>query len=390
VIFALALVTVIAMTGLLIDGSALFAQQRVAQNGADAAATAGGLVIADGLDTQTTRTNRQVYDAIEAIAATNGLLAWSAEYTNAIGTLLGQPVQANDGPIPPMARGVRVSGDRELGASFLRVIGINTLTASAAATVLAGPTSTDCVTSQDGCTLLPLTFPVKISQCDAKGELEGGTWIGAPPPDQEDEEYWPIVGMESLPSTSNPNGDLSKLAILPLCKGSGTSTGAFGWLDLDPNIPNLSGEIKGPIAGPVNIPNWFQAQTGNPNSVEDELEAYIHKPVLIPLHNQACRVDPGATDVCPDSKKGVDSNPNGNNTWYYVHTLAVFYPHQILVQGKDVDACASPPGSPLVPVTNGAGFLGCIKGWFVKYVISGPINPDGSVEQGAIGIQLIH
>ena len=63
--------------------------------------------------------------------------------------------------------------------------------------------------------------------------------------------------------------------------------------------------------------------------------AYRHQPVLIPLHNQACRVDPGNTDVCPAGEGGV-GDPHGNNTWYYVHTLAVFYIDEVLVQGNDV------------------------------------------------------
>ena len=45
-IFVIALVALIAMTGLILDGGAVFAQQRVAQNGADGAANAGTVVIA--------------------------------------------------------------------------------------------------------------------------------------------------------------------------------------------------------------------------------------------------------------------------------------------------------------------------------------------------------
>ena len=39
-IFVIALVALIAMTSLILDGGAVFAQQRIAQNGADSAATA--------------------------------------------------------------------------------------------------------------------------------------------------------------------------------------------------------------------------------------------------------------------------------------------------------------------------------------------------------------
>ena len=123
--------------------------------------------------------------------------------------------------------------------------------------------------------------------------------------------------------------------------------------------------------------------------MEDELEAYTQEPVLIPLHNGACREDPGASGVCAVEDEGVD--PAGNNTWYYVHTLAVFYPHEFNVSGKNVDRCASAPGTPTFVGDNGTGFLGCIKGWFVSYVIAGPIviGNDDIPAGSAIGIQLI-
>jgi Putative Flp pilus-assembly TadE/G-like len=384
VIAALALVAIVGMTGLVIDGGALFAQQRVAQNGSDASATAGSVVIAESLG-GASRTGAQVYAAIDAVADANGLLDWQAEYTDDFGELLGIPV-TNGGSIPAAARGVQAGGSRDVSTTFSRVFGFDVIQASADATVVAGALSGECVADENGCALLPVTFPVHVFQCDAGGNLLPGSWIGAPPPEDPTAPYWPTVGAESLPTAADPDGDTTKLAILPLCRGSGESSGTFGWLDLMPGM-NLAEEINGPLTNPVDIPDWFQTQTGNPNSVETELEAYIHKPVFIPLHNGACREDPGDTAVC--SLPGVD--PVGNNTWYYVHTLAVFYIHEVHVQGSDVGQCASPPGGPLVPVTNGTGFLGCLKGWFVDYVTAGPIVPGGPITPGqtAIGIQLI-
>ena len=383
VLFALALVALIAMAGLLIDGSAVLAQQRIAQNAADSAATAGGLVVADALDPDTARTNHEVYVAVRHMADVNGLINWTAEYTNPTGVRTGVVVPDNGAEVPGEYRGVYVSGQRMVDTTFSRVIGINEIPVAAAATVLAGPTSTECAVDEDGCALLPLTFPIRPSRCDGKGNLLPGYWVGAPPPGHEGEDYWPIVGMSALPSATNPSGDLGSMAILPLCKEEGGSSGTFGWLDLDPTL-NLAGEINGPITTTVSIPDWFQAQTGNPNSVEAELLQYVHQPVLIPLYNQACKEDPGDSTMCDDP--GVA----GNNTWYYVHTVGVFYIDKVFVQSNNVDACTSAPGKPLVPVDKGAGFLGCLKGWFVKYVFSGPINPSGDIESGAIGIQLIH
>jgi Putative Flp pilus-assembly TadE/G-like len=387
-IFVIALVALIAMTGLILDGGAVFAQQRVAQNGADGAATAGTVVIASNLGDPGLNDGSDVWTAIDDTANDNGLESWTAIYTDVYGDPIGADV-VNTGAIPTDARGVRVSGKRTAATSFARVIGVNSLPANADATVIAGALSLDCVVAEDGCTLLPLTFPVQVSECDSRGELIEGPWIGAPPPDPENvgDEYWPIVGAGDLPTATDPDGNEDTLAILPLCKSSSTGSGAFGWLDLDPSIPNLPGEIEGPLTNPVDIPDWFQTQSGNPNSVDDEISAYIHQPVLIPLNNGACREDPGTATICPAGMEGVD--PVGNNTWYYVHTLAVFYIHQVLVQGPNVDECASPPGGPPVPVTRGSGFLGCIKGWFVNYVTSGPVDPEGEIGPGGVAIQLI-
>lgn len=387
-VFALGLVAMIAMVALVIEGGNLFAQQRIAQNGSDAAANAGALVIAEGM-AGAVRDGSHVNAAIQQAIAENGLQTADAEYTDDFGTPIGQPV-VDSGAIPAGARGVRVGGNRAVEPTFARVIGFNQLTASADATAVAGALSATCVADEDGCTLLPITFPVKVFQCDGSGTLvEGGAWIGAPPPEAGSEGYWKLVPAEDLPGGTFPDGNPDTMAILPLCKGSGESTGAFGWLDLTPDIPNLAGEIEGPLDFSVPVPDWFQAQTGNPNSVEDEIEAYLHQPVLIPLHNGACREDPGETATCPLESEGVD--PVGNNTWYYVHTMAVFYIDQVLVQGSNTDECASEPGGPLVPITSGSGFLGCLKGWFVNYVTSGPINPGGTIIPGVtpIGMQLI-
>jgi Flp pilus assembly protein TadG len=396
VLFVFALFAIIAMIALVIEGSNLFAEQRMAQNGSDAAANAGTIIVAEHLSGKS-RTDQAVYNAINQSAIANKLTNYTAEYTDDFGTPIGLSVSNVAQPVPDGARGVHVDGSRVAGTSFARVLGINDLTATADATVVAGALSTQCVAEDDGCTLLPVTFPVAVFQCDGSGNLipEDWTWVG-PPPEGADpgDPYWPIVGAEDLPNGGNAGPDLNPAngneateAILPLCKGSGTSTGTFGWLDLARGM-NLADEITGPLNTTVNIPDWFQTQTGNPNSVEDELLAYWHKPVLIPLHNQACREDPGDTDECPTASEGKD--PTGNNTWYYVHTLAVFYIDEVLVQGGNVDECASPPGGPTVPITRGAGFLGCLKGWFVNYVTAGPITPgEEHLANKPIGIQLI-
>jgi hypothetical protein len=392
IVAVLALVAIVGMVGLVIDGGALFAQQRISQNGADAAATAGTVVIAEYMGGATTRTNQNVYDAVAANALANKLESWTAEYTDDFGTPIGVTLAPGAGAIPTGAEGIRATGTRTVTTTFSRVFGFDQIPATAEATVVAGPLSAECVADDDGCSILPITFPVQVSQCDSAGTLVQGPWVGAPPPGSlPGAAYWPLVGAESLPSAANPTGDTSapKYAILPFCKSSSGGSGAFGKLDLTPGM-NFPQEITGPINVTINLPDWFQTQPGNVESVDGELSAWIHKPILIPLNNGACRVNPGVGAVCPLGQEGVDTV--GNNTWYYVHTLAVFYIDKVLIQGSEGDECNDPPGTPLVPTTDtGAGFLGCMKGWFVNYVTAGPIIPGGSVLPGttAIGLQLI-
>ena len=220
------------------------------------------------------------------------------------------------------------------------------------------------------------------------GVLIEGPWIGAPPPDPENvgDEYWPIVGAGDLPSAADPDGNEDTMAILPLCKSSSGGSGAFGWLDLDTGIPNLPGEIEGPLTKPVDIPDWFQTQPGNPNSVDDEISEYIHQPVLIPLNNGACRVDPGAaTAVRPGWKASTRSATTRGTT----STRSRCSTSTRCWSRTQCGHCDDPPGNPPMPVTSGAGFLGCIKGWFVNYVTAGPVDPEGEIGPGGVAIQLI-
>ncbi len=386
VIAALALVAVVGMVGLVLDGGALFAQQRVAQNGADGAATAGTVVIAEYMGGASGRDNLAVYNAVSASALANGLAGWTAEYTDDFGAPIGINVTNTAGPIPTGAEGVRATGSRTVSTTFSRIFGFDQIPATAEATVVAGPLSGECVADDDGCVLLPVTFPVQVSQCDSSGNLIQGPWIGAPPPGADPgDEYWPIVGAESLPGGTFANGDTSKMAILPLCKSASGGSGAFGWLDLAPGM-NLGQEITGPLNITVNLPDWFQTQPGNPNSVDGELSAYIRKTVMLPLNNGACREDPGRR-ICPDSRGPTRTATTPGTTSIRSRSSTS---SRSTCQGSNVDECANPPGG-YGRARHQRWRIRCLKGWFVNYVTAGPIIPGQNTAPGttAIGIQLI-
>ena len=365
VIFVLAIVAIIGMVGLVIEGGNAFAQQRIAQNAVDSVANAGTIVIAEGLS-GAPRTGDQVAAAVTAAASANSLTRTTAVYVDAFGVPITPTVTVATGTaIPSGARGVKAGGDRIAETTVGRVIGFNTLTASAEATAIAGAKTSGCVPDVP-CTLLPVTIPISVQICDGSGRFTG---IGGP------DDLWQLA-VEPL--------NASNEAILPLCK---LSPGAVGWLDLGPG--NLASEISTP-RGAITIPAWVQTQPGNVNSVENEINAYIGDTVLIPMFDGTCRTNPGSgSAVCPTADQGVDPTAGGNNTYYHIPYLAAFVLDRAYVQGANLDSCANAPGSPTVSPSS-PGFLGCLKGWFVRYLYPGDVDPTATINNATvISIQVV-
>ena len=145
VIFAVALIAIISIGALILEGGQAFAQQRIAQNGADAAANAGAVVIAQHLKGAPAADGNAVYTAVSSSTAANELANPVAVYTDNVGVPLDPVVTVAPGTaIPANGRGVKVTGDRVMGTTLARVIGINSLTASAEATAIAGAASGGC------------------------------------------------------------------------------------------------------------------------------------------------------------------------------------------------------------------------------------------------------
>ena len=366
VLFALALVAMVAMAGLVIEAGNAFAQQRIAQNGADAAANAGTIVIAQDLKTGA-QTGDDVYNAVTAAVTANDLANAVAVYTNNLGVPLNPIVTVALGTdIPTGARGVKVTGDRISGTTLAGVLGITSIRASAEATAIAGAASGGCP-PDTSCGLLPVTFPVSIAFCDGSGRLPSP--VGGP--------LWDIV---------EPPLTASNESIVPLCK---ISEGAVGWLDLQPG-ENLAGEIVTPL-NDFDYPSWVQTQPGNPNAVENEInDNYAGKNVLIPMFDGVCRIKPATGDTpCPAADRGVD--PTGNNTYYHIPYLASFHLDTAIIQGSNVDECNdhNPLATPQLIGTS-PGFLGCLTGWFIDYALPGEVDPFTTIKpETVVAIQLI-
>ena len=371
---ALALAAILAMVGLVIDGGHVYSQQRMTQNATDSAANAGATVIAKNLLTAG-ETDATVMAAIQAAATANQTTVVDAQYTDISGNLVGVAVgSAPGGTIPAGASGVKVSGQRIVGAFVSRIIGLNSFPITTDATAAAGSLVGTCP-ADAGCGVWPVTVPVTTVFCDGNGDPV----LSA--------SYWPKDGT---------------IVEVPLCR---SGPGNVGWLDFHPpagGANQLADAILNPDNDAIDIPDWyFVAETGNVNSiqVQSALRTYQDDLVLMPLFSDTCNVDPGDSAsgplACPGNQHG-----NGQNLYYLFQAYAGFRLCGPLTPGCttfnqggsiiDVSQGAYITGNPS-ECSSGNGQTSCFFGRFEDIIFSGTIaaspgNPGGPL---AVGVQLI-
>jgi len=384
VIVAGGLVVIVAMVGLVIDGGFAWSRQRDTQNGADAVAKAGTIVVQHyiaGIDTPTPN-DFDVACAVAGAAAVNGVVVEEAEYVDFAGEpLLPNPVLVGDCQsdlgvgIPARAQGVKARTSETFDTFLMAVIGVPTLTAVADAIAVVGTLQT--ITGG----ALPVTFPEQSTICDSNND----PFIIQK--DDLDDEWVPY---EIL--TSEAAADLSNLAIVPLCF---VEPGSVGWLDWDCG-QRLALSITQPCSITIPIPAWVHTQTGNVNALEDELNSYAGQVVALPIHDFTCRQDiPDDVDYdaspggCPSYFTDPPSwSGDGDNLYYHIPFWVGFKLYQAYTQGGDFE-CQTGPGKPVLVDPEPRGAVGCLKGWFVAHypaegsVVIGPINP-GEVQNLAV------
>jgi Flp pilus assembly protein TadG len=358
VLFALGLVVMIAGTALVIDTGIAYSQQRGVQNGADAAANAGAVVLAQRLG-GATKTDAEVASAITFSAGTNQITQ-TAYYTN----VSGQPIDATGtavapsaavpvgttGTIPPNAQGVHVGGSRTFGTTFARVVGFTDWTASSEATAVTGRLI--------GGAFLPVIFPVNITDCAGNGNL------GLP------KDQWPI----SQPGAPGQH-PVGTEYIVPLCKTGG---GSFMVLDLDGTRNNCDDEVTNPP--PIQwdtFPVSVASDNGNncAKKMEDEVNARSGQIVLVPIcDNNDCNTS------------------GGSHAEYHVTGVVAFYLDYMSDQNNknnpDCQTHTNPDGQVLQTIS-GNGSSSCIAGWFIHFITTGPVGAGPVGTGDSIGIQLI-
>lgn len=409
-----ALIAVMGMVGLVIDGGNVWAQQRIVQNGSDAAAEAGAVIMAErfaGATAPAAGWDSTVLGAINASATANGITVTAAYYTDICGIPLqsngeaalnsdgtynlsdadqvgtGLPTTTNTTPNCPSysvgpAAGVIVLAHKNVRTYVAGAVGINTIGVSTQSTAAAGYLQESCSSSQgDACAVLPIIIPVNIVTCGPNNSLQntGTPWVA----------------------------DGHTVYKIPLCSNG---PGNVGWVDWTPpsgGTSELISSIQNPNNPAISLPSWqYITSTGNPNAagVESAVRAYDGQIVLIPQFDLTCNPGPGNS---PDSTSpAINTSPNygcpagaiggnGSNQWYRVPSFA----HLQLCISTDPDCAAAGAqygaylnGNNSAVCDTGNGATSCLVGKFESIVSTGTIGPGyggGTGNSKAVGVQLI-
>jgi hypothetical protein len=386
VIVALAMVAILAMTGLVVDGGNAFSQQRSVQNALDAASEAGAVVLVQNLPFKVQgqtgpMTDTDVLNAMVNVAGANSITSPTGEYTDMGGTPIGVAVGSlGNVPPPSVAAGVRATGSRNFSTYFAQVVGIGSLAATASATAIAGAVDSTCTNLS--CGFIPVTFPTSLTTCDGTNHQfawgNGGPYTKAAPP---------LAPVNEI--------------IMPLCS---TTDGSVGWLDIVPHSAACNGNgtsflaceiLNGPTSV-INLPIWIATQTGNTNNINVQnalntltgptpglYEPGRDKQVTIPLYdcldNNVGQLSPGPS--CPSPAV----HAVGNNTYYRIVGLATMILDKAYINANNPE-CNQAPGGPFA---GGNGGTGCLKGWIVDVSLSGGTVSPPTQNSSTFGVQLI-
>ncbi|MEO8273127.1 MAG: hypothetical protein ABI620_03595 [Chloroflexota bacterium] len=405
-----AILLAIALVATIVDGGNVLAQQRVAQNGVDATAEAGAVLLAErlaGAAEPSGSWDLNIAGRLQQTADANNVTVQAAYYTDICGiplkangaaainlddtedlasalqvgngshVLPGGTATAPDCPnrsVGPVA-GVLVIGRKDVDTYIAGAIGIRQFRVSTRATAVAGYLQGYCDSSEGKyCAILPVTIPTSVISCDSQDDV----------------------------AASNDPWTFGVVYAVPLCKGN---PGNVGWLDWTPTAggtPELEQSILHPDNPAIDLPSWwYVTSTGNVNSgkIEDAIRTYDGMTVLVPQFDLTC--NPGNGSSPNSNRPAVVTAPNygcpagslggnGQNQWYRFPSFAFFQlcsptlagcggKHGAYIQGNNSAECSS------------GGGTSCLVGKFIHVMATGTVGSGVGSGTGskAVGVQLI-
>jgi len=417
VIMVVAILLALAMVATIVDGGNVLAQQRVAQNGADATAESGAVMLAERLAGATAPSggwDLNIAARLGQTAAANNITVEAAYYTDICGiplqldgsgainldrtenlpvalqvgngthALPGGTATAPDCPnrlVGPVA-GVLVVARKDVGTYVAGAIGIRSFRVNTRATAVAGYLQGYCdATEGHYCALIPLAMPVNAISCDG--------------------QHRPV-------DTGQP-WKFNIVYKVPLCS---TSSGNVGWLDWTPKGGG-AGEVVCSILTAdnpaIDLPSWqYVAEAGNPNggggpcgmTLEEAIRTYEGMTVLVPQFDLTC--NPGNNNDPVSTQPAVVTAPNygcpagylggnGSNIWYRMPSFAFFELCGPTVAGCNNLHAAYIQGNNTAECDTGNGASSCLVGRFMNIMATGTVGAGVGSGTGskAIGVQLI-
>lgn len=412
-----AILLAVALVATIVDGGNVLAQQRVTQNGADATAEAGAVLLAQrlsGVKEPSSGWDVNINARLLQTAAANNMTVEAAYYTDICGIPLkadgtgainddrtedlgvalrvgnsshilpGGTAVAPDCPnrlVGPVA-GVLVIARKQVPAYVAGAIGISNFTVTTRATAVAGYLQGYCDASEGKyCALLPIAFPVNIIQCD-------GT---------------------NRPIDTGDSWKFNVVYKIPLCQNN---PGNVGYLDWDPPAGGV-GEVVCSILTAdnpaIDLPSWqYVTDTGNSNggggecsmTIEEALRSYGGQVVLAPQFDLTCNPSPG--EEVDNTSPAVITAPNygcpsgdlggaGVNQWYRMPSFAFMQLCSPSTTGCKGLEAAYISGNNSATCDTGNGASSCIVAIFKHIMATGTVGAGVGSGTGskAVGVQLI-
>jgi hypothetical protein len=413
-----AILLAVVLVATIVDGGNVLAQQRIAQNGVDATAEAGAVLLAErlaGADTPSGGWDLNIAGRLMQTADANNVTVEAAYYTDICGiplaadgtaainedrtedlslalqvgngshALPGGTATAPDCPnrlVGPVA-GVLVIGRKDVPAYVAGAIGINEFRVNTRATAVAGYLQGYCDATEAGyCALLPVAFPVNELSCDGANQ----------------------------PVDAGASWKFGVVYKIPLCSNS---AGNVGYVDWDPPLGGIGEVVCSVITADnpaIDLPSWqYVAATGNSNggggacssTIEEAIRTYEGQVVLAPQFDLVCDPPHGQD---PDSTlPAVVTSPNygcpagylgggGVPTWYRMPSFAFLELCGPTVAGCDGLHAAYMQGNNSAICDTGNGATSCIVARFKHLMATGTVGAGvgSGTSSKAVGIQLIH